>query len=140
MAEGAVAAMEQLQVAEDNWRAPRVLERKPYFERRVELFNQYKQRQQEAIEAAKVANVPINVVLPDGAGGNSRRAPECCLQTCPRLLAVSTDGRAASTYQCAATKPTGPLLPDASPPPPQCAPASRASPRPWTSPTPSPRA
>jgi hypothetical protein len=41
--------------------------KKPYYSKRVELFEQYRARDVAAVEAAKAANVPITVVLPDGA-------------------------------------------------------------------------
>lgn len=41
--------------------------KKPYYAKRVELFEQYRARDVAAVEAAKAANVPITVVLPDGA-------------------------------------------------------------------------
>lgn len=43
-----------------------VAEKKPYYQKRVDLFEQYAARERAAIEAAKAANVPITVVLPDG--------------------------------------------------------------------------
>lgn len=44
-----------------------VAEKKHYYEKRVQLFEQYIARDKAAIEAAKQASVPIKVVLPDGA-------------------------------------------------------------------------
>eukprot|EP00879_Flechtneria_rotunda_P012639 GHRR01013197.1.p1 GENE.GHRR01013197.1~~GHRR01013197.1.p1 ORF type:complete len:660 (+),score=195.59 GHRR01013197.1:108-1982(+) len=44
-----------------------VQQKKPYYEKRVQLFEQYAARQKDRIEAAKAANVPIKIVLPDGA-------------------------------------------------------------------------
>lgn len=44
-----------------------------YFKRRVELFNEFKNRHDARVAAAKEANVPITVVLPDGAGENEKR-------------------------------------------------------------------
>eukprot|EP00882_Tetradesmus_deserticola_P011378 GHRQ01012038.1.p1 GENE.GHRQ01012038.1~~GHRQ01012038.1.p1 ORF type:complete len:165 (+),score=50.11 GHRQ01012038.1:88-582(+) len=41
--------------------------KKPYYSKRVELFEQYRARDVAAVEEAKAANVPITVVLPDGA-------------------------------------------------------------------------
>ena len=67
MAEAAAAGMAELAVTDSDF-AGRVAERKPFFERRIELFTQYKARQTEAIEAAKAAKFPIRVVLPDGSG------------------------------------------------------------------------
>lgn len=42
-------------------------EKKPYYQRRIELFNAIKAQQDKNIEAAKQANVPIRVILPDGS-------------------------------------------------------------------------
>lgn len=42
-------------------------ERTPYYQKRIQLFEQYKKREDEAVEAAKAANVPITVTLPDGS-------------------------------------------------------------------------
>lgn len=39
-----------------------------YYKRRVELFSQYKARAEEAKAKAAAENVPIKVILPDGAG------------------------------------------------------------------------
>lgn len=44
-----------------------VKERQPYYQKRIELFEKYHQREEAAIEAAKAANVPMKVTLPDGA-------------------------------------------------------------------------
>ena len=46
--------------------AAAVAERKPYYEKRIAIFEQYAARTKAAIEAAKAANEPISVVLPDG--------------------------------------------------------------------------
>lgn len=43
-----------------------VAEKQPYYAKRIELFEKYLQREQERMEAAKAAAVPIKVVLPDG--------------------------------------------------------------------------
>ena len=67
-ADEAAAKMAELKVQEEDWTKARVVEHAPYFQRRVALFNQYKARQDAALQAAKAANVPIKVVLPDGAG------------------------------------------------------------------------
>ncbi|KAK3246693.1 hypothetical protein CYMTET_43779 [Cymbomonas tetramitiformis] len=42
-------------------------EKKQYYERRVELFEVARKRHDEAIEAAKEAQVPIKVIMPDGS-------------------------------------------------------------------------
>jgi len=47
--------------------AARVAERMPYYSKRVELFEQYRAREDAAMAAARSADVKINVVLPDGA-------------------------------------------------------------------------
>lgn len=47
--------------------AEAVKERQPYYEKRIQLFEQYHAREEAAIEAAKAANAPIKVTLPDGA-------------------------------------------------------------------------
>lgn len=47
--------------------AEAVQQRKPYYQKRIELFEQYHQREEAATEAAQAANVPIKVTLPDGA-------------------------------------------------------------------------
>eukprot|EP00878_Enallax_costatus_P001087 GHUV01001224.1.p1 GENE.GHUV01001224.1~~GHUV01001224.1.p1 ORF type:complete len:714 (+),score=237.30 GHUV01001224.1:1826-3967(+) len=62
--------VERMAVADDgkaNGFADIVADKKPYYDKRVELFEQYIARDKAAIEAAKQANVPIKVVLPDGA-------------------------------------------------------------------------
>lgn len=58
-----------LQVADDKQAAfaAAVQERRPYYQKRIDLFEKYHQREEAAIEAAKAANVPIAVTLPDGA-------------------------------------------------------------------------
>lgn len=68
--------------AQDDF-AGAVKEHQPYFAKRVELFNQYKARQAAALEAAKAANVPIRIVLPDGGGAT------CC---CPASRCFPIDG------------------------------------------------
>jgi hypothetical protein len=47
--------------------AEAVAARKPYYEKRIELFERYHAREQAAMEAAKAANEPLTVTLPDGA-------------------------------------------------------------------------
>eukprot|EP00892_Ulva_mutabilis_P000666 jgi/Ulvmu1/105/UM001_0109.1 len=44
-----------------------VAEKQPFYAKRIELFEKYLQREQERLEAAKAAAVPIKVVLPDGS-------------------------------------------------------------------------
>lgn len=58
-----------MQVSDDKQAlfAEAVKERQPYYHKRIELFEKYHQREEAAIEAAKAANVPIKVTLPDGA-------------------------------------------------------------------------
>ncbi|GAB4814792.1 hypothetical protein N2152v2_001838 [Parachlorella kessleri] len=43
-----------------------VKEKLPYYQKRVELFNQYRARHAAEVEEAKQAAVPIKVILPDG--------------------------------------------------------------------------
>lgn len=43
-----------------------VAEKQPFYAKRIELFEKYLKREQERVEAAKAAAVPIKVVLPDG--------------------------------------------------------------------------
>jgi len=40
--------------------------KQPYYAKRIELFEKYRARMDAAVEAAKVANVPITITLPDG--------------------------------------------------------------------------
>ncbi len=44
-----------------------VAERKPYYQKRIDLFSKYVEREQAQVEVARAANVPIKVVLPDGS-------------------------------------------------------------------------
>mmetsp|Transcript_23413 Transcript_23413/g.39131 ORF Transcript_23413/g.39131 Transcript_23413/m.39131 type:complete len:714 (+) Transcript_23413:94-2235(+) len=44
-----------------------VQQKTPYYEKRVELFVQYRKRFDDEIEAAKAADVKVKVILPDGA-------------------------------------------------------------------------
>ena len=41
--------------------------KKPYYQKRVDLFAAIKAKQDAALEAAKADNIPIKVVLPDGS-------------------------------------------------------------------------
>jgi hypothetical protein len=51
-----------------------IAEKAPYYKKRIELFNQYKARETGVLEAAKAANVPITVTLPD----NSQKQVRSC--------------------------------------------------------------
>jgi len=51
---------------EKNW-AQIVEEKKPYYERRVNMFAAIKAKHEAGLEAAKAANIPIKVILPDGS-------------------------------------------------------------------------
>ena len=84
--EQAAAQMAALKVEED-WAKERAAKNAPYFQRRIQLFEQFKARQTEALEAAKAANVPIKVVLPDGAGARRacRGSGWACGGSCMRL-------------------------------------------------------
>lgn len=44
-----------------------VAQKRPYYEKRVRMFEQIRARQAAALEAAREAAVPINVILPDGS-------------------------------------------------------------------------
>mmetsp|Transcript_3792 Transcript_3792/g.4274 ORF Transcript_3792/g.4274 Transcript_3792/m.4274 type:complete len:725 (-) Transcript_3792:256-2430(-) len=44
-----------------------VAEKKPYYDKRVALFEKYKARQDAESASAKEANVPIKITMPDGA-------------------------------------------------------------------------
>jgi hypothetical protein len=44
-----------------------VAEKKQYYQKRIDLFSQYVDREKAQIDAARAANVPIKVVLPDGS-------------------------------------------------------------------------
>lgn len=43
-----------------------VAQKKPYYDKRIQLFEQFLQREKDRVEAAKQANEQIKVVLPDG--------------------------------------------------------------------------
>lgn len=61
------AQMEKLSVAnKDTPFADLVAEKKPYYQKRIELFEGFAAREKQRIEAAKQAAVPIKIVLPDG--------------------------------------------------------------------------
>jgi len=59
--------MQDLKLEQPKSFADIVSEKKPYYQKRVDLFEKYLARDTAAIDAAKQANVPITVVLPDGA-------------------------------------------------------------------------
>lgn len=63
------AACRPVQVSDDKRAlfAEAVKERQPYYQKRIELFEKYHAREEAAVEAARAANVPIKVTLPDGA-------------------------------------------------------------------------
>jgi hypothetical protein len=65
--DGVAAAVQGLSLEEGATFQEIVNAKKPYYSKRVELFEQYRARDVAAVEAAKAANVPITVVLPDGA-------------------------------------------------------------------------
>jgi threonyl-tRNA synthetase len=44
-----------------------VASKKPYYEKRIALFEQYASRERDAVEKARAAGAAIKVVLPDGA-------------------------------------------------------------------------
>jgi threonyl-tRNA synthetase len=44
-----------------------VEEKKPYYEKRVNMFTTIRAKQETVLEAAKAANIPIKVTLPDGS-------------------------------------------------------------------------
>lgn len=66
MADAAAAKMAELKVAPRPFEEI-VAEKKPYYQKRIDLFEQYNARTKAAVEAARQAAVPITVVLPDGA-------------------------------------------------------------------------
>eukprot|EP00775_Hariotina_reticulata_P003330 gene3330-3607_t len=66
-ADDVVKKMQDLKVEQPKSFAEIVAEKKPYYQKRVDLFEKYLARDTAAIDAAKQANVPITVVLPDGA-------------------------------------------------------------------------
>lgn len=62
--------METLQVADaakDKPFSEIVAGKKPYYHKRIELFEKFVEREKAKVEAAKQAKVPIKIVLPDGA-------------------------------------------------------------------------
>ena len=70
----AAAGVEQMSVSDATKQASGqktweqiVEEKKPYYQKRVDLFTTIKEKQNAALEAAKAANVPIKIVLPDGS-------------------------------------------------------------------------
>ncbi|KAL4538973.1 hypothetical protein Ndes2437A_g01958 [Nannochloris sp. 'desiccata'] len=62
------APSQQPAVASDekDW-AKIVEEKKPYYEKRVNMFAAIKAKHEAGLEAAKAANIPIKVILPDGS-------------------------------------------------------------------------
>jgi threonyl-tRNA synthetase len=44
-----------------------VADRKPYYEKRIDLFSKYAEREKAQVEAARAAGAPIKVVLPDAS-------------------------------------------------------------------------
>ena len=66
MADGPVAAAAAPVVAPPRSYAELVAEKKPFYEKRIQLFEGYSKREQDKVAQAKAANVPIQVVLPDG--------------------------------------------------------------------------
>lgn len=44
-----------------------VASKKPYYQKRIDLFELFAEREKAKVEAARAANVPIKIVLPDGA-------------------------------------------------------------------------
>jgi threonyl-tRNA synthetase len=60
MADGAAADMASLSVESP------VAERMPYYKKRVDDFEQFYARELAKLDAAKAANVPIKVIMPDG--------------------------------------------------------------------------
>lgn len=68
MAAAVTEKMAEIKVKEDAKSFEEIVaEKKPYYQKRIDLFEQYHARSQEEIAAAKEASVPITVVLPDGA-------------------------------------------------------------------------
>lgn len=44
-----------------------VAEKKPYYQKRIDLFSKYAEREKARVEAARAANEPIKIVLPDAS-------------------------------------------------------------------------
>ncbi|CAL5218892.1 g631 [Coccomyxa viridis] len=74
---------------------------KAYVNRRIELFEQFKLRESEAVQRARAENVPIRIQLPDGSAKEGVRGvttPQDILQQLPRSVAkkavvAKVDGR-----------------------------------------------
>lgn len=67
MASEAATAMADLSIAPAaKSRTDLVAEKLPYYEKRIKLFEGYASREVAKVEAAKAADVKIQVVLPDG--------------------------------------------------------------------------
>lgn len=58
--------MAELSVAGANTHDGAVAERTPYYKKRIEVFEQFYAREVAKMEAAKAANEPIKVIMPDG--------------------------------------------------------------------------
>jgi TGS domain len=66
MAIGNGASQNQAPASDEKDWAKVVAEKKPYYEKRVDMFAAIKAKQEAGLEAAKAANIPIKIVLPDG--------------------------------------------------------------------------
>lgn len=81
--------------------AAAVAERKPYYEKRIKLFEQYAERQKAVVESAKEANVQITVILPDGKSKNAVKsvttpldiAKEISAGLAKKVVVADVDGR-----------------------------------------------
>ena len=77
-AAAAAAGVERLGLSDDQpGKGPRpwaevVAEKTPYYQKRVQLFQQHQQRHLAEVEAAKAAASPITIILPGVA------RPVCC--------------------------------------------------------------
>eukprot|EP00197_Chlamydomonas_leiostraca_P002015 CAMPEP_0202857222 /NCGR_PEP_ID=MMETSP1391-20130828/251_1 /ASSEMBLY_ACC=CAM_ASM_000867 /TAXON_ID=1034604 /ORGANISM="Chlamydomonas leiostraca, Strain SAG 11-49" /LENGTH=715 /DNA_ID=CAMNT_0049536001 /DNA_START=82 /DNA_END=2229 /DNA_ORIENTATION=+ len=103
MAAPAVEAVtKQMAAATVDPAAAAVAERKPYYEKRIKLFEQYAERQKAAIEAAKAANVQITITLPDGHSKHGVKgvttpldvAKEISASLAKKVVVADVDGRA----------------------------------------------
>ena len=59
-------SQQQAPANDENVWAKKVQEKTPYYQKRVDMFAAIKSKQEAGLEAAKAANIPIKVVLPDG--------------------------------------------------------------------------
>jgi hypothetical protein len=83
MAEAAAkAALEAVTLKDDADFAGRVAEHQPYYQKRIQLFEEYRARHVKAFEEAKAAAVPISVLLPDGSCKLHSSAATSLLHTC----------------------------------------------------------